>query len=202
MFTVAANAGAARTGTLTVANQTVTVNQAAAAPCSYSVTPTNVSIGAAGGTGTPISVSTSSGCTWTATGNASWLTILSGASGMGGGSVTYSVLPNIGAARTGNLTVAGQTVTISQSTGCVYAIAPASQTFEPSGGTGGPVAVTALSGCAWTAVSNASWITVTTGSSGNGIGSVTFTVAANTGGQRTGTLTIAGLTFTVTEKKK
>ena len=199
-ISVAANTGGARTGTLTVANQTVTVTQAAA-PCSYSVTPTNVSIGAAGGTGTPISVSTSSGCTWTSTGNVSWLMILSGASGTGGGSVTYSVQPNTGPARTGTLTVAGQTVMISQSTGCVYAIAPASQTFEASGGTGGPVAVTAPSGCAWTAVSNANWITVTTGSSGSGSGSVTFTVAANTGGQRTGTLTIAGLTFTVTEKK-
>jgi hypothetical protein len=50
-------------------------------------------------------------------------------------------------------------------------------------------------------VSKASWITVTTGSSGSGSGTVTFSVAANTGGDRTGTLTIAGRTFTVTEKK-
>jgi hypothetical protein len=91
-------------------------------------------------------------------------------------------------------------VTISQAT-CTYAIAPTSQTFTASGGTGGPVAVTTQSGCAWTAVSKASWITVTTGSSGSGSGSVTFSVAANTGGDRMGTLTIAGLTFTVTEKK-
>jgi hypothetical protein len=198
-ISVAANIGGARTGTLTVANQTVTVNQAAA-PCSYSVTPTNVSIEPAGGTGTPISVSTSSGCAWTAASHVNWVTILSGASSTGGGSVTYSVQPNTGAARTGTLTVAGQMVTISQTT-CTYAIAPTSQTFNASGGTGGPVAVTTQSGCAWTAVSDASWITVTTGSSGSGNGSVTFSVAANTGGQRTGTLTIAGQTFTVTEKK-
>jgi hypothetical protein len=199
MFTVAANAGAARTGTLTVANQTVTVNQAAA-PCSYSVTPTNVSIEPAGGTGTPISVSTSSGCAWTASSHVNWVTILNGASSTGAGSVTYSVQPNTGNARTGTLTVAGQTVTISQTT-CTYAIAPTSQTFTASGGTGGPVAVTTQSGCAWTAVSKASWITVTTGSSGSGSGTVAFSVAANTGGDRTGTLTIAGRMFTVTQKK-
>jgi hypothetical protein len=129
-----------------------------------------------------------------------WVTILSGASSTGAGSVTYSVQPNTGNARTGTLTVAGQTVTISQ-TKCTYAIAPTSQTFNAAGGTGGPVAVTTQSGCDWTAVSKASWITVTTGSSGSGSGTVTFSVAANTGGDRTGTLTIAGLTFTVTEKK-
>jgi hypothetical protein len=51
-------------------------------------------------------------------------------------------------------------------------------------------------------VSNASWISVTSGSSGTGNGTVSFTVAANTtGSDRNGTLTIAGRTFTLTEKK-
>lgn len=201
-FTVSANSGAARTGTLTVANHTVTVNQAAA-PCSYSVTPTSLSIGAAGGTGTPISVSTSSSsCSWTATSNASWVSILTGASGTGNGSVTYSVQPNTGGARNGTLTVAGQTVTISQSAPCTYSISPMSQTIDRNGGTEGPVAVATQSGCAWTTVSNVNWITVTSGSSGTGNGNVTFTVAANTtGSDRTGTLTIAGRTFTETQKK-
>ena len=197
----AANTGSARTGTLTIANLTVTVNQAAA-PCSYSVSPTNVSITAAGGTGTPVSVTTSSACTWTATSNASWLTILTGSSGTGNGTVTYSVQPNTGGARSGSLTVAGQTVTISQSAACTYTISPTSKTLDKSGGTGGPVSVTTQSGCAWTAVSNASWITVTSGSSGTGNGTVMFTVAQNTtGSNRTGTLTIAGRTFTVTQNK-
>jgi Putative binding domain, N-terminal/Viral BACON domain len=199
-FSISPNPGAARTGTLTVANQTVTVNQAAV-PCSYSVTPTNVSIEPAGGTGTPISVSTLSGCAWTSASHVSWVTILSGASSTGGGSVTYSVQPNTGAARNGTLTVAGQTVTISQAT-CTYAIAPTSQTFNAFGASGGPVAVTTQPGCAWTAVSKASWITETAGSSVSGSGTVTFRVAANTGRDRTGTLTIAGLTFTVTQKEE
>jgi all-beta uncharacterized protein/BACON domain-containing protein len=199
-FSVAANSGAGRTGTLTVAGQTITVNQAAA-PCSYSVTPTSVSVGAAGGSGTPISVSTASGCAWTAMSKASWVTVLTGASGTGSGSVTYSVQTNSGGARTGTLTVAGQTVTISQSAACVYAISPMSATFDRAGGTGGPVTVTTQSTCAWTAVSNVTWITLTSGSSGTGNGNVTFTVAANnTGADRTGTLSIAGLTFTVNQK--
>src|SRR5262245_52791217 len=195
----AANTGAARTGTLTVANQTVTVNQAG---CSYSVTPTTASIGAAGGTGTSISVSAGSGCIWTATTSAGWITILTGANGTGNGNVTYSVQANTGSARTGTLTVAGQSVTISQSAApCTYSISPMSKTGDKAGGTG-TVSVTTQAGCTWMAVSNASWITITSGSSGTGNGAVAYTVAANTtGNERTGTLTIAGHTFTFTEKK-
>ena len=67
-----------------------------------------------------------------------------------------------------------------------------------AGGTGTAIAVTAGGTCAWTAVSNApSWITITAGASGTGPGSVSFTVAANTGAARMGTMTIAGQTFTV-----
>jgi Putative binding domain, N-terminal/Viral BACON domain len=195
----AANTGAARTGTLTIANQTVTVNQAATT-CSYSVTPTTLSIAAAGGTGTPISVSVGSGCTWAATSSAAWITILTGATGAGNGSVTYSVQANTGSARTGTLTVAGQGVTISQGAPCTYNISPMNTSIDKAGGTG-TVSVTTQAGCTWTAVSAATWITISSGSSGTGNGTVNFTVAANaTGSDRTGTLTIAGRTFTVTEK--
>ena len=61
-------------------------------------------------------------------------------------------------------------------------------------------AVTTTSGCAWTGVSNATWITVTSGGSGTGNGTVAYSVAANTStSPRTGTLTIAGQTLTVTQ---
>ena len=38
---------------------------------------------------------------------------------------------------------------------------------------------TAADGCAWTATSNDSWITVTSGASSNGNGTVTFDIEAN-----------------------
>jgi hypothetical protein len=199
VFSASANTGAPRSGTLSVAGRTVTVSQASG--CSYSATPTTVSIGAVGGTGTPISVSAGSGCTWTAASNVGWVTILTGATGTGGGSVTYAVQPNTGAARNGTLTVAGQSVTISQGAACVYNISPMNHTFEKGGGSE-KVSVTTQTGCTWTAVSNDSWITVTSGSSGTGNGNVMYSVAANnTGNNRTGTMTVAGFTYTVTEKK-
>jgi hypothetical protein len=59
--------------------------------------------------------------------------------------------------------------------------------------------VTAGAGCAWTAGSNATWLTITSGASGNGNGAVTFSAGANAGLARTGTLTVAGRTFAVTQ---
>jgi hypothetical protein len=82
---------------------------------------------------------------------------------------------------------------------CTFAIAPTSQSVGANGGTGS-VGVTAGSGCGWTAVSNASWIQVTSGASGSGNGSVGFSVGANAStSSRTGTMTIADQTFTVNQ---
>ena len=82
---------------------------------------------------------------------------------------------------------------------CSYSINPTSAS-QPAGGGTGSVSVTATAGCNWTAVSNSTFITITSGSSGTGNGTVSYSVSANTGTtSRTGTLTIAGLTFTVTQ---
>jgi len=83
---------------------------------------------------------------------------------------------------------------------CTYSISPVSQSFPASGGTGS-VSITTQSGCTWVATSNASWITITLDSSGTGNGTVSYSVSANNGTtQRTGTMTIEGKTFTVTQE--
>jgi hypothetical protein len=82
---------------------------------------------------------------------------------------------------------------------CTYSISPTSASFGSSGGTGS-VNVTAGAGCSWTAASNSSFITVTGGASGTGSGTVSYSVAANPNTtSRTGTMTIAGSTFTVSQ---
>src|SRR5262249_14505612 len=58
---------------------------------------------------------------------------------------------------------------------------------------------TTNSTCPWRASSNASWITITSGSSSSGTGNVNYTVAGNSGAARQGTITIAGLTFTINQ---
>jgi hypothetical protein len=44
----------------------------------------------------------------------SWITITSGASRTGTGTVTFTVAANTGGARTGTLTIAGSTFTVTQ----------------------------------------------------------------------------------------
>ncbi len=85
---------------------------------------------------------------------------------------------------------------------CTYSISPTSATSGQPGGSGS-VSVTAPSGCAWTAASNASWITVTGGASGSGNGTVTYNVAPYTGKpkNRNGSMTIAGQSFTIKQSK-
>jgi hypothetical protein len=199
-YTVAANTtGAARTGTLTVAGQTVTINQAANS-CTYSVSPTSASAPSTG-LNASIAVTTGSSCAWTSVSNASWITVTSGASMSGLGSTNFSVAANTtGAARTGTLTVAGRTVTINQAANsCTYSVSPTSASV-PSTGSNGSIAVTTGSSCAWTATSTVSWITITSGASMSGLGSVDYTVSRNTApASRTGTLTVAGRTVTITQ---
>ncbi|HMV83022.1 MAG TPA: BACON domain-containing carbohydrate-binding protein [Blastocatellia bacterium] len=82
---------------------------------------------------------------------------------------------------------------------CSFAIAPQAQTVAAIGGSG-VVTVNSAAGCAWTAAGNAGWIKVTAGESGAGTGTVSYSVEANPGtAQRTGTMTIAGQTFTITQ---
>ncbi|MBA3887062.1 MAG: BACON domain-containing protein [Acidobacteria bacterium] len=68
----------------------------------------------------------------------------------------------------------------------------------------GTVEVSAPIGCAWTAVSQTSWITVTSGATGSGDGTVGFSVSRLPGGperERTGTIIIGVATFTVQQQR-
>ena len=202
-FTVAANSPAnPRTGTLTVAGQTATVIQGAL-DCSASINPVAQSVAAAGGPGTAIAVTALTGCAWTATSGAPWITNVTPDSGTGNGTVNFTVGANPAAtARTGTLTIAGQTATVTQNTpGCSYTINPTSQSVAAAGGAGSAIAVTTIPGCAWTATSGAPWLTNVTPGSGTGSGTVNFTIGANPAAiARTGTLTVAGTAFTVTQQ--
>jgi hypothetical protein len=79
-------------------------------------------------------------------------------------------------------------------------LSPGSDEFAATS-TLGVVTVTTPSSsiCSWTAASNDSWITITSGSSGSGNGTVGYSVAANNGFSRTGTITIGGQTFIITQ---
>jgi hypothetical protein len=80
---------------------------------------------------------------------------------------------------------------------CTFSISSSSQSFSALGGTGS-INVSTQSGCGWTAGSNQSFAAITSGFSGSGNGTVTFSVSQNTSiYQRTATLTVAGNSLTI-----
>jgi len=85
---------------------------------------------------------------------------------------------------------------------CRSTIASASASFKRGGGTGN-VTVAADPGCGWTAVSNASWISITNGATGTANGNVAYSVAGYPGPvrYRVGTITIGGQIFSITQSR-
>jgi hypothetical protein len=82
--------------------------------CTFSLSQSNQSIDTTGGTGS-VTVNTANGCAWSATSNASWVVVVSGASGTGTGVVVYQVAANTtGQPRSTSLSIAGQTLVINQ----------------------------------------------------------------------------------------
>jgi hypothetical protein len=201
-LTVAANTGgASRTGTVTIAGNTVTVSQSAPASCTYALSAPGTTVAAGGGTSS-VDVTAGAGCTWSAASVDTWLVITSGGPGAGNGTVTFDVQPNSGAARTGNLTIAGRAYTVAQDAApppaCAATLSASATNFGADGGVG-TVGVTLDATCEWSAGSSDSWLVITSGASGTGNGTVAFSASANSGGARTATLTIAGATYTVSQ---
>ena len=215
-FRVAANAGASpRDGAIVVNGEQAHVSQRA--PCRYDVSPSNYGTGASGGS-TTINIATSSECAWTASRDVTWITFTSSTTGSGNGSVGFAVAPSRDDVRSGSIAVANQRVVVTQASGvppppppptpppptpppppvCKYSLSRTSDFVGAGDGTG-EVNVSTTSTCTWTAVRNAAWITVEPVGVRTGSGSVAYHYTANPGGLRTGTITIAGLTFTVTQ---
>ena len=111
-LTVADNSSGARSGTLLIAGQTVTVNQQSRPACAYTISANSYNSSAEGGS-VEVTVSTASGCEWTVTGSPAWVSAnpnkLAGA-----GTTTLTVQTNIGAARSTTFRIAGRDFVVQQ----------------------------------------------------------------------------------------
>jgi uncharacterized protein (TIGR03437 family) len=115
------------------------------------------------------------------------------------GAAAPSVTNTASVATPGEINTANNAASDPTNVVCTYSILPTSQSFTAAGGADS-VNVTSSAGCAWTAASNDSWLTITSGGSGSGNGTVNYSVAANPStSPRPGTVTIAGQTFTVNQ---
>ena len=83
------------------------------------------------------------------------------------------------------------------SAACTYVLDPGGAAFSAAGGSGN-IAITTATGCAWSASELPPWVTGATSGSGNG--TLSYQVAANSGVDRSVTLTVAGVSYTVDQE--
>lgn len=165
------------------------------APCIFSISPATASVGAGLSPGV-ITITGSPGCSRTVASNSPWITITYGQTGTGSGTAGWSAAPNnTPSPRTGTITAAGQTFTITQAgAACEYTLLPGSAAFGPAGDKG---AFTVKSGCLWTPEPIASWIAIDNVTAN---GEVHFSVAPNPlTATRTGGIRAGGSTFAITQ---
>jgi sugar lactone lactonase YvrE len=123
-----------------------------------------------------------------------WLTITGTANGV----VSYSFTANSGAPRTAHIGLLGQSITVSQGGGS-YTLGTTNLLVGPLAGTNSDILQ--VSGAStWTVSANVSWLHAQAGyANGAGSTNLLFTSDANPGITRTGILTVANQTLTVTQ---
>jgi len=186
-------------GTLACTSSQTALITPTAPKCQIGVTSSPSSFSAAGGSAT-LTVTTTPDCTWTVATDSSWISINTQLNGQGAATVAFSVSANPSPSqRSGTITVGSTQLQLSQvGAPCRFTLARSSNSIGQSGGQLS-VGVSTATGCAWTASTGDAWITISTGRSGNGSGTVVLSVAANPAGARVGRVNIGGETFTVTQ---
>jgi DNA-binding beta-propeller fold protein YncE len=132
------------------------------------------------------------------TSDQSWLTI----AGVTNGVVSYAFTGNTANSnRTAHVTLLGQSIPITQFSFANYASLGATNLLEgPGAGSDSVVLAVNMPNGPWTATANDIWLHLSAeNQSGTGSTNVVFTFDVNPGATRSGTLTIAGQTLTVTQ---
>ena len=164
------------------------------------LTPLSASIPVTGGAATT-TLTLSPNVVWTVTSSDAWLQITSATSGSGATTVSVHAVanPNV-ESRAGTITIAGKTFTVTQE-GVGATVDSQDQVLGTDGGSFN-VDVTTSSGANWTASTDVSWLTVALGQTGTGSGSALIVAdpMTNPAVSRTGTLTVAGESFYVTQR--
>jgi uncharacterized protein (TIGR03437 family) len=179
--------------------------------CSMTLQPSASTISAAGGPG---SFQVQTACSWTATSNATWITVSTPAtgtstaptpsvSGTGNGTVPFTAAPNACVdPQIGTVTVTSQPAQIftltENGSPSNLTLSPATLS-APQAGTSGRFNVVTGVGCNWTSFSDVGWLHITTPSSGTGNGGIGYTVDANPGSSRSGNIHVGAQLFAVSQ---
>ena len=147
-----------------------------------------------------VDVSTEGNAQWQAVSQVSWLTVAIGASGSGAGSVFIVADPytQTSSSRIGGVLIAGEMVYFTQR-GFELSVVPQVAQVGSNAGAG-EFGVVAPIGAIWEAITTHPWITIMGGTSGQGNGTLRYSVAANTtGATRTGKIIVSGKEYTITQ---
>ena len=192
-LSAAENTGSARSGTVVIANQTVTVNQQGRPPCAYTIDPGSYNPSSTGGT-VSVKVTTTTACEWAVTGNPAWLSA-NPAGGTGNGATTITVQSNGGAARSVTLKIAGRDFSVQQAHApCTYTTGPTTRRV-PSRRSTRELGVNTQPHCPVAATESASWIEIVSAPA-FGSGEVVIRMQENdSDDERSAIVTISGENF-------
>jgi hypothetical protein len=166
--------------------------------CRYTLSVTSQNVPAAGGNFS-FTATSPDACSWTASTSTPWIT-LGATSGTSPGTISFTVAANTTISqRVGTIRVSwtggSADATITQAANaCAFELNPQSGSFAAAGGTGSFTVTPSDAACAWTAASDASWLSIASGASGTGPGTVSYSVQPYAGptGPRVGTILITG----------
>lgn len=172
--------------------------------CAVTVSPATAAFNAFGGNATLTVTVNAPSCRWTARSDQPWFPVAPEPSGTGSGSFAYALPANsTPTARTANVIVTTSTgltathaVSEDRPLACSYVTQPEELTFSASGGTGLFNVIATPGDCQWNMVNTMSslGVSVTSGFSGRGNGTVRYVVQAHTRSvDADGYIEIAGL---------
>src|SRR4051812_40541961 len=139
------------------------INAPTSDKCQVAASSSPSAFAASGGSGS-LAITTARDCTWSISTQAAWISLVGNNDGQGEASIPYTVAPNPApSARSATVVVGSQTLAVNQAAApCQYSL---SRSADTVGFAGGRVAVdvTTLTGCGWTAASDAPWLSIASG---------------------------------------
>ncbi len=188
---------AAESGSVTVAGQVIPVTIASSGTCTFAVSNASILFPNGGGSTVASVITNGLSCAWTASAPP-WIT-LSATGGTGSTSILITAASNVtGPSQSGDVILAGTSIPVSQNGGCTFTVSPSTIAADVRGILQ-PISINASStSCVWTA--SAPTFSTLTATSGTGSGATTLSLPYNTtGGDLTGTVTIAGQSISVVQ---
>ncbi len=197
-ITVPYSNGPARTATVLVGGQPLTVNQASG--CYWIFTPSSLTVPNYGGN-LNSTMDNGYGCPWSLTSNVNWIEVPSTlyyAPGNIPGKVRVNYSPQ---ARTGVVSSAGGSQLTVQQTGnsCTYSLPVPSMQLPYTFVNTAVIQVNTADGCPWDIVGQPDWISLSSGGTDSGPRSIQLLASGNDGPARSATMKIANLDFTLSQ---